>query len=90
MANTNEHSKRASATKSGPGRYHSDDHSKATPIPPRGSARMVLHKASQTKRDRRALVKQFGRRQVIKLEKLFRADERGAADINAPRELQPA
>lgn len=69
------HSKRPSATKSGPGRYHSDGMKKARPIPQHGaSSDFELHKASAEKKQRRDLVKVHGRRQAIKALKYWRID----------------
>lgn len=56
-----EHSKRASATKSGPGRYHRQGEPKASPIKAKGAPRgFVLHQASQAKRNRKALIAMAG------------------------------
>ena len=61
---SSEHSKRPSATKSGPGRYHSAGATKASPIKSKGAPRgFVLHAASEAKRDRRAIVRAVGVRQ---------------------------
>jgi hypothetical protein len=60
MANRNEHSKRASATKSGPGRYHSAGCQKASPVKSAGAPRgFVLHTNAE-KRNRRDRIKALG------------------------------
>ena len=73
--NSGEHAKRASATKTGPGRYHQAGHKKATPKPSKGApAYFEVHKASASKRLRRIGIKAAGRRQFLKHMKLARAE----------------
>jgi hypothetical protein len=62
-----------SATKRGPGRYHSAGHSKATPTKSKGAPRgFVLHTASPAKQQRRADVKAHGRRQANRMLRAMR------------------
>lgn len=52
------HSGNASATKRGPGRYHSDGHQKATPPKHEGAGYgFALHVASAAKKARKAAIK---------------------------------
>ena len=56
-----EHSKHASSTKRGPGRYHSNGHTKASlPKPPSAGMGFVLHTASPAKKARKAAIKRLG------------------------------
>lgn len=56
-----EHAKRPSATKKGPGRYHSVNARKSTPLKQRGApAGMVIHAASAEKKTRREAIKAAG------------------------------
>lgn len=51
----------ASATKSGPGRFHKAEHSKATPSkPPTAGRGFVLHTASIGKKNRKERIKSLG------------------------------
>ena len=78
-----EHSKRASATKAGPGRYHQPGHSKDTPIKSKGAPRgFVLHKASPERALRRQLIRLGGFRQ-FRMERNRARTSTTAADILA-------
>lgn len=67
-----EHSKRPSATKAGPGRYHQQG--RKAEKRPKGTAGAWAgqHKASPEKRERRAAIKAVGRRQYLKAAKAAR------------------
>lgn len=69
---TNRH---PSSTKSGPGRFHKDGTEKA-PKPKRGGAGFgfVQHTTDKARRDRRAMVKEFGIRQVKRFTQWSRPD----------------
>lgn len=76
--------KNASATKSGPGRFHKQGHQKAGPIKHEGApSTFTLHKASAAKKERRALVAAHGRRQALKAIKYWRSEDRLAKKIEA-------
>lgn len=65
-----EHAKKPSATKSGPGRYHSEGHQRASAPKAKGAPLgFVQHTASAAKKLRRANVSALGRRQAIKAAK---------------------
>lgn len=72
--------KNASATKAGPGRYHSKGHSKDSPRKAKGATGFSLHKASPARKQRRDLVKAHGRRQALKAIKHWRAEYKAAND----------
>jgi hypothetical protein len=74
-------SKNASATKSGPGRYHDAGHEKSSPVKSKGASRgFALHTASGERKSRRELVKAHGRRQALKMLKFWRAESKAAND----------
>lgn len=74
-ATRNEHAKRPSATKSGPGRYHAAGTKKASPKPAKGAPfGFVLHKASAAKKLRRSQVALMGRRQYLKRQRAERLE----------------
>lgn len=74
-ATRNEHAKRPSATKSGPGRYHADGTKKAGPVRAKGAPRgFVLHQAGAAKKLRREQTATMGRRQRLKADKRDRRE----------------
>ena len=79
-----EHSKRPSATKRGPGRYHSAGHEKAHQPKTKGAGPgFVQHSANATKKLRRANVQALGRRQAIKAAKRERREAMPAGLVEA-------
>lgn len=81
--------KNASATKSGPGRYHKVGHEKDRPASSKGApAGFALHQATPARKQRRELLKTFGRRQVLRALKTQRRLQNEAAPEYAPS-LEP-
>ncbi len=68
--------KNPSATKAGPGRYYDQTHTKDSPRKPRAGFGFVLRQATPAKKERRHLVKTYGRRQTLKLIKSWRAEQK--------------
>lgn len=78
MPNTspaNEHAKRPSATKSGPGRYHAAGTKKASSKPTKGAPfGFVQREASAAKKLRRQEISTMGRRQYLRAVKSKRRE----------------
>jgi hypothetical protein len=69
-----DNNRNASATKRGPGRYHSVGARKNSPIKSKGAPRgFTLHKASEERKERRNMIKTYGRRQGLKAIKYWRS-----------------
>jgi hypothetical protein len=76
----NEHSKRPSATKRGPGRYHARGATKDSPIKSKGAPRGFVQHTNPEKAERRALIAIHGRRKFLRMLKEHRAMSKAAND----------
>lgn len=68
-----EHTKRPSATKSGPGRYHSDGHKRATVKAPKGAPAGFVQHTNPKANARRSVKSEIGARQYRKQVKALAA-----------------
>lgn len=66
-----EHSKNPNATKRGPGRYHSEGHQKASPIPQRGAPMGFVQHTNPEKNSKRKLKRSLGARKLRIMVKLM-------------------